>query len=655
MTQIRDKFDIFDQIPENLLVELKSFNIFDDKYGKNLIFNLNNGDCFVFGTHIKGFCAFFDENSQNPKSLNIFRKFLIDMSNGTNFVLLLTSDNDLISWGSNEYGQLGRGFTSEKNEILPPSIVRLEQQRIEKISQICSGSFHSLLLTDKGSIFACGWNKHGQLGLGTDKDFVESFTMMNFFKNIHIIMIHCSIHKSLALTVDGSVYSWGINNWFSIFNELDARFMKDTNPRRIIELNRVEYICSSLNNIYFLSFGLIYFSGIYADDENVFQYQKTPKIIESVNKFDYLYSKNGRACAFSDNCLYSLEENRIEKTKYDNLSDFYMREFQITHKFLIYSIDSIFESIKGEVNHFRYDKLIGEGAFGKVYKITIDDIDYALKKINIKNFDDDFEKEFKIMKNLDEKYIVKVFEYIKFEKYLLIKMELCDIDLKNVIEIKSEIFKYEYLLDFLLCMVIFEEVVECVKYLHNIKPPLIHRDIKPSNILINYRESDKRFVKICDFGLSKFHEYEDQSHTRLNVPSKYHAPEVRVGAKYTTKVDIYSLGVLGDTLFENVLKEYIRSPRRNIIRRIFFYIFGYDLFLNISLKRKSNKLYNLLNSMKNENQSNRPTSEECLENFKTIRFKNEELEYINFRSAINNYKGINKPMNEILEKIIPKI
>jgi serine/threonine protein kinase len=81
-----------------------------------------------------------------------------------------------------------------------------------------------------------------------------------------------------------------------------------------------------------------------------------------------------------------------------------------------------------------------------------------------------------------------------------------------------------------------------------LKPPIIHRDLKPANILISYGLNG-RFVKLADFGLSTFHEFEGQSHTQNIGTHKYMAPEVLYGKKYDTKADIHSLGVILREIF----------------------------------------------------------------------------------------------------------
>ena len=70
----------------------------------------------------------------------------------------------------------------------------------------------------------------------------------------------------------------------------------------------------------------------------------------------------------------------------------------------------------------------------------------------------------------------------------------------------------------------------------------MHRDLKPENILFNNGK-----IKIADFGFCIDLESDDSlAKTMLGSPI-YMAPEVLKGHMYTSKTDIWSLGII---LFE---------------------------------------------------------------------------------------------------------
>jgi calcium-dependent protein kinase len=81
------------------------------------------------------------------------------------------------------------------------------------------------------------------------------------------------------------------------------------------------------------------------------------------------------------------------------------------------------------------------------------------------------------------------------------------------------------------------------------KSGVIHRDLKPANILTH-----RGTVKLADFGLAKYVDNYGSSMLRSCVGSPlYMAPQVLMKKAYTTKCDIWSLGVL---YFEMLFKEF---------------------------------------------------------------------------------------------------
>ena len=114
--------------------------------------------------------------------------------------------------------------------------------------------------------------------------------------------------------------------------------------------------------------------------------------------------------------------------------------------------------------------------------------------------------------------------WIENNTTLYIQMELCLYTLKEIIEnlnkeLNQKLSEVMTPLGYCIASELFIEILESVDYLH--KQNIIHRDLKPSNILIT-NGMNGRFVKIADFGLSKIHEFEGQSHTKyMGTPEIY--------------------------------------------------------------------------------------------------------------------------------------
>src|SRR5262249_52432717 len=78
---------------------------------------------------------------------------------------------------------------------------------------------------------------------------------------------------------------------------------------------------------------------------------------------------------------------------------------------------------------------------------------------------------------------------------------------------------------------------------------IIHRDLKPDNVyLLSNKSGQKDFVKILDFGVSKFSGLEaDMSMTKTGAvmgTPYYMAPEQARGGKIDVRSDLYSVGVV---------------------------------------------------------------------------------------------------------------
>ncbi|XP_014386388.1 PREDICTED: secretion-regulating guanine nucleotide exchange factor isoform X7 [Myotis brandtii] len=110
--------------------------------------------------------------------------------------------------GANSYGQLGLGhkedvfLPQQLNDFCKPVCVR----------RIAGGGGHSAVVTDGGSLFVCGLNKDGQLGLGHTED-VLYFTPCKSLIGCPIQQVACGWDFTIILTENGQVLSCGSNSF----------------------------------------------------------------------------------------------------------------------------------------------------------------------------------------------------------------------------------------------------------------------------------------------------------------------------------------------------------------------------------------------------------------------------------------------------------
>jgi alpha-tubulin suppressor-like RCC1 family protein len=118
----------------------------------------------------------------------------------------LLQDGTVYGLGRNTNGQLG--CNTKITQSTCPILIDIPEK--SKVIKMSTGSKHSLMLLENGNVYACGSNDVGACGLGGQKTQIKDylkFTKIESLKNI--IDISCGSEFSLAVAADGSVYSFG--------------------------------------------------------------------------------------------------------------------------------------------------------------------------------------------------------------------------------------------------------------------------------------------------------------------------------------------------------------------------------------------------------------------------------------------------------------
>ncbi|XP_078501223.1 serine/threonine-protein kinase tousled-like 2 isoform X1 [Lissotriton helveticus] len=204
--------------------------------------------------------------------------------------------------------------------------------------------------------------------------------------------------------------------------------------------------------------------------------------------------------------------------------------------------------------------LLGRGGFSEVYKaFDLTEQRYVAVKIHQlnKNWRDEKKenyhkhacREYRIHKELDHPRIVKLYDYFSLDTdSFCTVLEYCEgNDLDFYLKQHKLMTEKE-------ARSIIMQIVNALKYLNEIKPPIIHYDLKPGNILLVNGTACGE-IKITDFGLSKI--MDDDSYNSIEgmeLTSQgagtywYLPPECFVVGKeppkISNKVDVWSLGVI---------------------------------------------------------------------------------------------------------------
>ena len=181
---------------------------------------------------------------------------------------------------------------------------------------------------------------------------------------------------------------------------------------------------------------------------------------------------------------------------------------------------------------FTIQRAIGRGGFGEVYYAVSD----GGREVALKYLRENPETELRGVShciNLKSPHLVTIFDIRRNDQgeYFVVMEYVAGPSLRDILVAEPNglgVDKTAYLV---------RETAKGLIYLHD--RGIVHRDLKPGNIFY-----DDGFVKIGDYGLSKFIAESRHSNQTVSVGTlHYMAPEVGSG-NYSKSIDVYALGVM---------------------------------------------------------------------------------------------------------------
>ena len=196
---------------------------------------------------------------------------------------------------------------------------------------------------------------------------------------------------------------------------------------------------------------------------------------------------------------------------------------------------------------------IGRGSFWKVYRGKLSDSRCAIKKLRgIKRGRDqgripEILKELDTWSSLNHPNIVRLYGiYYDDDSDGIIPsiiVELMDRNLTDQLNSTFDPTHRKSMFPLKTKLSILYQVAGALDYLHCIKK-VLHGDLTANNVLLKESSPGSFTSKLADFGMSRVLSEQDNVMSTVQGTYSYMPPEVQNAGETTTKVDIYSFGVL---------------------------------------------------------------------------------------------------------------
>lgn len=172
----------------------------------------NDGTVYSFGSGTN-FCLGHGEqhNELRPRPLLSFRRkgiHIVRVSAGDEHVVALDSNGYVYTWGKGYCGALGHGDEIDKTT---PEL--LSSLKTHLAVQVCASKRKTFVLVDNGCLYGFGWMGFGSLGFPDRgvSDKVLKPSMLCTLKDHHISQVSTGLYHSVVVTNRGRIFGFGDN------------------------------------------------------------------------------------------------------------------------------------------------------------------------------------------------------------------------------------------------------------------------------------------------------------------------------------------------------------------------------------------------------------------------------------------------------------
>ncbi|XP_020590526.1 probable E3 ubiquitin-protein ligase HERC3 [Phalaenopsis equestris] len=172
----------------------------------------NDGTVYSFGS-CSNFCLGHGDQHDEllPRAIKWFKTnniHVVRVSAGDEHAVALDSNGYVYTWGRGYCGALGHG---DENDKTSPELLNSLKNHLAV--QVCARKRKTFVLTDEGSVLAFGWMGFGSLGFSDRgcSDKVLQPRILDNLKSHYVSQISTGLYHTVAVTNKGLVFGFGDN------------------------------------------------------------------------------------------------------------------------------------------------------------------------------------------------------------------------------------------------------------------------------------------------------------------------------------------------------------------------------------------------------------------------------------------------------------
>nr|XP_043619522.1 ultraviolet-B receptor UVR8 [Erigeron canadensis] len=172
----------------------------------------SDGTVYSFGSGTNFCLGHGEQHSEStPRPLQWFRRkgiHVVRVSAGDEHVVALDSNGYVYTWGKGYCGALGHG--DEIDKTTPEHLITLKNHLAV---QVCASKRKTFVLLENGSLYGFGWMGFGSLGFPDRgvSDKVLKPSKLYSLKDRHISQVSTGLYHSVVLTNQGRIFGFGDN------------------------------------------------------------------------------------------------------------------------------------------------------------------------------------------------------------------------------------------------------------------------------------------------------------------------------------------------------------------------------------------------------------------------------------------------------------